>query len=94
LIQGGRLYLLQAVDSEGEILNILVQPRRDKAAALKLIRKLLNNQGFAPRVLVTDKLPSYRAAWRELELSAHHEQGLRKDNRAENSRQVVRRREQ
>jgi putative transposase len=58
LIQGGRLYLLQAVDSEGEILNILVQPRRDKAAALKLMRKRLRKQRFAPSVLVTNKLPS------------------------------------
>jgi transposase-like protein len=89
-----RMYLWRAVDREGEILDILVQPRRDKAAALKLIRKLLKKQGFAPSVLVTDKLPSYGAARRELGLSAHHEQGLWKNNRAENSHQVVRRREQ
>jgi putative transposase len=76
-IQGRRTYLWRAVDSEGEILEILVQPRRDKAAALKLMRKLLKKQGFAPSVLVTDKLLSYGAARRELGLSAHHEQGLR-----------------
>jgi putative transposase len=70
-----------------------VQPRRDKAAALRLMRKLLKKQGFAPKVLVTDKLRSYGAAGRELRLSAHHEQGLRKHNRAENSYQMVRRRE-
>ncbi|PVE20190.1 IS6 family transposase [Microvirga sp. KLBC 81] len=92
-IQGRRLYLWRAVDSEGKILDILVQSRRDKAAALKLMRKLLKKQGVAPSVLVTDKLPSYGAAGRELGLSAHHEQGLRKNNRAENSHQVVRRRE-
>jgi transposase-like protein len=92
-IQGRRIYLWRAVDSEGEILDVLVQARRDKSAALKLMRKLLKKQGFAPRVLVTDKLPSYGAAKRELGLSAHHEQGLRKNNRAENSHQVVRRRE-
>jgi transposase-like protein len=92
-IQGRRMYLWRAVDSEGEILDILVQPRRDKAAALKLMRNLLKKQGFAPSALVTDKLPSYGAARRELGLSAHHEQGLRKNNRAENSHQVVRRRE-
>ncbi len=92
-IQGRRTYLWRAVDSEGEILEILVQPRRDKAAALKLMRKLLKKQGFAPSVLVTDKLLSYGAARRELGLSAHHEQGLRENNRAENSHQVVRRRE-
>ena len=74
-------------------MDVLVQPRWDKASALKLMRKLLKRQGFAPSVLVTDKLPSYGAAKRKLGLSAHHEQGLRKNNRAENSHQVVRRRE-
>ena len=92
-IQGRRMYLWRAVDSEGEILDILVQAKRDKAAALKLMCKLLKKQGFAPTVLVTDKLPSYSAALRELGLSARHGQGLRKNNRAENSHQVVRRRE-
>jgi len=92
-IQGRRMYLWRAVDSEGEILDVLVQPKRNKTSALKLIRKLLKKQGFAPSVLVTDKLPSYRAAKRELGLSAQHEQGLRRNNRAENSHQVVRRRE-
>jgi transposase-like protein len=87
------MYLWRAVDSEGEILDVVVQPKRDKAAALELMRKLLKKQGFAPRLLVTDKLPSYGAARRELGLSARHEQGLRKNNRAENSHQVVRRRE-
>jgi transposase-like protein len=92
-IQGQRMYLWRAVDSEGEILDILVHPKRNKAAALKLMRKLLKKQGFPPSVLVTDKLPSYGAARRELKLAAHHEQGLRKNNRAENPHQVVRRRE-
>jgi transposase-like protein len=57
-IQGRRMYLWRAVDSEGEILDVLVQARRNKSAALKLMRKLLKKQGFAPRVLVTDNLPS------------------------------------
>jgi putative transposase len=57
------------------------------------MRKLLKKQGYAPGVLVTDKLRSYACARRELGLSARHEQGLRKNNRAENSHQVVRRRE-
>src|SRR5919199_144928 len=92
-IQGRRMYLWRAVDSEGEILDLLVQPKRDKAAALKLMRKLVKKQGYAPSLLVTDKLGSYAAARRELGLSARHEQGLRKNNRAENSHQVVRRRE-
>ncbi|WP_238246930.1 DDE-type integrase/transposase/recombinase, partial [Methylobacterium iners] len=92
-IQGRRMYLWRAVDNEGEVLDVLVQPRRDKAAALKLLRKLIKKQGFAPAVLVTDKLRSYAAAHRELGLSARHEQGLRQNNRAENSHQPVRRRE-
>jgi transposase-like protein len=92
-IAGRRLWLWRAVDSQGEILDLLVQPIRDKAAALRLMRKLLKKQGYAPDVLVTDKLRSYASARRELGLTARHEQGLRKNNRAENSHQVVRRRE-
>ena len=57
------------------------------------MRKLLNKQGYAPDELVTDKLGSYGAARRKLGLSARHEQGLRRNNRAENSHQPVRRRE-
>ena len=93
VINGKRLYLWRAVNHEGEVLDILVQKRRDKAAAVKLMRKLLKKQGFAPTVLVTDKLRSYSAAKAAIGLSAHHEQGLRKNNRAENSHQPVRRRE-
>src|SRR6195952_549760 len=92
-IQGRHMYLWRAVDSEGEVLDIVVQPRRDKAAALRLMRKLVKKQGCAPRVLVTDKLRSYGCARRELGLTGRHEQGLRKNNRAENSHQPVRRRE-
>src|SRR5215216_1915825 len=61
-IGGKRLWLWRAVDSEGEVLDLLVQRRRDKAAAVKLMRKLLRKQGYAPTVLVTDKLRSYGAA--------------------------------
>ncbi len=92
-IQGRRMYLWRAVDSEGEVLDLLVQSKRDTKAALRLMRKLLKKQGYAPDELVTDKLGSYGAARRELRLSAGHEQGLRKNNRAENSHQAVRRRE-
>ena len=52
-----RLYLWRAVDDEGEVLDILIQSRRNKAAAVKLLRKLMKKLGFAPRLLVTDKLP-------------------------------------
>ena len=91
-IAGKRMYLWRAVDHEGEVLDILVQRRRDKRAALRLLRKLLKKQGFVPKLLVTDKLGSYGAAFRHLRLVCPHEQGLRKNNRAENSHQVVRRR--
>ena len=60
-IGGQRMYMWRAVDSEGEVLDVLIQRRRDKAAALKLLRKLLKKQGFAPAVMVTDKLGSYGA---------------------------------
>src|SRR3954471_18706366 len=92
-IAGKRMYLWRAVDHEGEVLDMLVQSRRDSRAALRLMRKLLRKQGFAPKLLVTDKLRSYGSAFRRLRLTCPHEQGLRSNNRAENSHQPVRRRE-
>jgi len=77
------MYMWRAVDSEGEVLEILVQPQRDKAAALRLLRKLLRRQGFVPTVIITDKLRSYGAALREIGFSGLHEQGLRANNRGE-----------
>ena len=71
---------------------MLVQRQRDSRAALRLMRKLLKKLGFAPRLLVTDKLRSYASAFRRLRLTCPHEQGLRQNNRAENSHQPVRRR--
>jgi transposase-like protein len=88
-----QIYLRRAVDAEGEILDLLVQLKRDTEAAMRLMRKLLKKQGYAPDELVTDKLGSYGAAKRELRLSCRHNQGLRRNNRAENSHQPVRRRE-
>ena len=92
-INGKRMYLWLAVDFEGEVLDILVQSRRNKKAALKLIRKLLRKQGFVPDAFVTDKLPSYGAALKDLGLSKRHDYGGRKNNRAENSHLPVRQRE-
>jgi transposase-like protein len=92
-IGGKRMYLWRAVDHEGEVLDMLVQSRRNSRAALRLMRKLLKKQGFAPKLLVTDKLRSYASAFRRLGLSCPHQQGLRQNNRAENSHQAVRRRE-
>jgi len=86
-IAGRQMYMWRAVDSEGEVLEILVQPQRDKAAAVRLLRKLLRRQGFVPTVIVTDKLRSYGAALREIGFSGLHEQGLRANNRVENSHQ-------
>ena len=92
-IAGKRTYLWRAVDDEGEVLDMLVQRRRDSRAALRLMRKLLKKQGFVPKIVVTDKLRSYACAFQRLRLTCRHEQGLRKNNRAENSHQAVRRRE-
>jgi transposase-like protein len=87
-------YMWRAVDKEGEVLDVLVQKRRNKAAALKLLRKLLKNQGFVPDKIVTDGLASYRAAMKVVGCEARHRPGqLRENNRAENSHLPVRRRE-
>jgi transposase-like protein len=93
LISGRRFWLWRTVDDEGEVLDLLVQRRRDAKSAAKLMRRLLKRRGFAPDVLVTDRLRSYGAAKTELGLSARHEQGLRKNNRAKNSHRPVRPRE-
>src|SRR5215471_6845242 len=79
-VAGKRMYLWRAVDHEGEVLDMLVQRRRDTQAALRLMRKLLKKQSFAPKLLVTDKLGSYGSAFRHLRLTCPHDQGLRKNN--------------
>ena len=93
-IRGQRMYLWRAVDDEGEVLDVLVQKRRNKAAALKLLRKLLKNQGVQPESITTDGLASYPAAMKDLGCKDRHRPGrLRENNRAENSHLVIRRRE-
>ena len=92
-IDGRMAYLWRAVDAEGEVLDVLVQARRNKRAALKLMRKLLKKYGFIPNKLVTDDLRSYAAAVHDLGLSNRHERGRWHNNRAENSHQPTRRRE-
>ncbi len=91
-ITGVQHWLWRAVDQNGMVLDVLVQSRRDKRAAKRLLRKLLKRQCRAPRVMVTDKLPSYGAAKKDLLPGVEHRQhkGL---NRAENSHQLTRRRE-
>ena len=91
---GGRLvYLWRAVDAEGEVLDVLVQTRRNKRAALKLMRKLLKKYGFVPDKFVTDDLRSYGAAADDLGIAKRHERSRWLNNRAENSHQPTRRRE-
>ena len=92
-IGGKQMYLWRAVDGEGEVLDVLVQKRRNKRAALKLMRKLLRNQGVQPIKIVTDKLKSYGAAFRELRFGHLHDTGHRLNNRAESSHVPIRRRE-
>ena len=92
-INGKRMYLWRAVVCEGEVLGVLVQSRRNMKAALKLMRKLLKAQGFVPTIVVTDKLPSYRAALETLGMKRNHITGGRSNNRAENSHLPIRQRE-
>ena len=92
-IRGRKHWLWRAVDDEGEVLDFLVQPRHCARSARRLLRKLLKKQGFAPKRITPDKLKSYAVAIREERLSGFHHQGLRANNRAEDSHQPVRRRE-
>jgi putative transposase len=92
-IAGKRHYLWRAVDQDGFVLNVLVQSRRDRKAAKRLMGKLLKKHAVAPRVMITDKLGSYGAARREMGLSIEHRQHKGLNNRAENSHQPTRRRE-
>lgn len=92
-IKGKKHWLWRAVDAEGYVLDALVQSRRNKKAALRLLRKLLKQQGIAPRVMITDKLGSYSAAKTELMPDVEHRSHKGLNNRAENSHLAVRRRE-
>src|SRR3954447_23799852 len=92
-IAGKKHWVWRAVDQEGIVLDILVQSRRDKWAAKRLLRKLLKRHCRAPRVMITDKLASYGAAKREVMPGVEHRQHKGLNNRAENSHQPTRRRE-
>jgi putative transposase len=92
-INGKLQYLWRAVDQDGEVLDILVQPRRNKQAAKKFLRKLLKGLQYVPRVIITDQLRSYRAAKAEVMPSVEHRQQKSLNNRAENSHQSTRERE-
>ncbi len=92
-IRGERHYLWRAVDQDGNILDILVQRRRDKSAAKKFFLKLLKGGRYVLRVIITDQLKSYGAAKREMLPGVEHRQHRYLNNRAENSHQPTRQRE-
>jgi putative transposase len=92
-INGKLHYLWRAVDQQGNVLDILVQSRRNKAAAKKFFRKLLKGCHYVPHVLITDKLGSYAAAKKDVLPSVEHRQHKRLNNRAENSHHPTRQRE-
>lgn len=91
-INGETHYLWRAVDQEGTVLECCVTKRRNKKAALKVLKKLISRHD-KPKEIVTDKLPSYKAALRDLNLSHLQETGRYKNNQAENSHLHFRRRE-
>ena len=91
---GGRThYLWRAVDQDGDVLDILVQSRRDQKAAQKFLRKLLKGLRYVPRVIITDRLKSYGAARAEIMPGVEHQQDKGANHRAENSHQPTRLRE-
>jgi putative transposase len=91
-VNGKLCYLWRAVDHEGEVLEAVVTAKRDKAAALKLLKRIMKKYG-RPRTIVTDRLRAYSAAMKEIGDADRHEVGGRLNNRAENSHQPFRRRE-
>jgi putative transposase len=92
-INGKRHYLWRAVDQDDNVLDILVQSRRNKHAAKKFFRKLLKGLRYVPRVIITDKLKSYGAAKREILPGVEHRQSRYLNNRCENSHRPTRQRE-
>ena len=92
-IRGKLHYLWRAVDQHGNVLDILVQSRRNTNAAKRFFRKLLKGLCYVPRVIVTDKLGSYGAAKREILPGVEHRQSRYLNNRCEVSHQPTRRRE-
>jgi putative transposase len=91
-IKGKLRYLWRAVDHEGEVLEAVVTSKRNKAPALKLLKRIMKKYG-APRRVVTDGLRAYSAAMNEIGAAERHKVGPRLNNRAENSHQPFRRRE-
>jgi putative transposase len=92
-IRGKRHWLWRAVDRDGLVLDILVQERRNQEAAERFLRRVLDGEDAAPRVVVTDKLASYPPALRRVLPTTEHRRHKRLNNRAENSHRPVRKRE-
>ncbi|MDI9916817.1 IS6 family transposase [Rhodococcus sp. IEGM 1379] len=92
-INGTQHYLWWAVDQHGNVLDVLVQSRRNGNAAKRFFRKLLKGLGYLPRVIVTDKLASYQVAHRAMLASVEHRRSKYLNNWAENSHQPTRQRE-
>src|ERR1700746_394521 len=92
-INGTQHYLWRAVDQHGNVLDILVQSRRNAVAGKRFFRKLLKRLRYVPRVVVTDKLASYQVAHRDVLPSVTHRRSKYLNNRAENSHQPTRIRE-
>ena len=92
-IRGQSHYLWRAVDQDGDVIDILVQRRRDAQAAKRFFERALSAQGSEPTVLVSEKLRSYPPAVRECLPSARHETSQYANNRAEVSHQCTRQRE-
>ncbi|MDO0929785.1 IS6 family transposase [Streptomyces sp. TG1A-8] len=92
-VNGEQWYLWRAVDAGGNVLDILVQSRRDTAAARRFFRKLFKKTCSVPQVVVTGKLRSYDAAHREVMPLVEHRSHKGLNNRAENSHQPTRQRE-
>ena len=92
-IQGEQQYLWRAVDQDGDVIDILVQRRRNHRAAERFFRPLLKSQGREPRWIVTAKLRSYDVAHRTIMPSVHHPNHVYANNRAEVSHEPTRQRE-
>ena len=92
-ISGQRYWLFRAVDQNGYELDVLLQSRRNKKAVIRFFKKVLKNCQYIPRVIVTDKLKSYKVPCKLLFPNTQHRTHKRLNNRVENAHQPTRRRE-
>lgn len=92
-VRGRQMYLWRAIDDEGEVLEVLPTSKRDKRAALRLIRKLARKHGVSPTIIATDRTRAYGAAFNDIGLHVDHVMDKRANNRIESSHVPVRRRE-